>query len=204
MTGEVIRASRATHHRYERATPGELVHVDVKKLGRIPNGGGRRALEREVGETYEKKRRRIGFDYVHSMVDDYLRFAYGEILADETGPICAGFTLRAAAVFAEAGITTIGEVMSDNAMNYRLSADFQRALETLGARHVLIRPHWPWQNGKVERLNRTLQIEWAHRRVYTSNAQRTRALASWLRRYNTQRPHAALRGRPPFSRLSPT
>ncbi len=98
----------------------------------------------------------------------------------------------------------IGEVMSDNAMNYGLSTDFQRALETLGARHALIRPHCPWQNGKVERLNRTLQIEWAYRRVYTSNAQRTRALASWLRRYNTQRPHAALEGRPPISRLSPT
>ncbi len=90
----MIRASRATHHRYERATPGELVHVDVKKLGRIPNGGGWRALGREVGETYEKKRRRIGFDYVHSMVDDHSRFACDEVLADETGPTCAGFLLR--------------------------------------------------------------------------------------------------------------
>ena len=92
--------------------------------------------------------------------------------------------------------------MTDNAKNYTLSREFLHELEVLGARQVLIRPHCPWQNGKVERLNRTLQIEWAYRRVYATNAARTRALASWLRRYNTQRPHSALGGRPPISRLS--
>jgi transposase InsO family protein len=94
--------------------------------------------------------------------------------------------------------------MTDNALCYRLSPDFQRALADLGACHLLIKPHCPWQNGKVERLNRTLQIEWAYRRAYSSNAQRTRALAAWLRYYNTKRRHSALGGRPPISRLSPT
>ena len=201
MTGEVIRASRATSHRYERASPGDLVHVDVKKLGRIPDGGGHRARGRG---TRPGTKRRMGFDYVHSMIDDHSRYAYSEVLPDERGSTCADFLTRAAVAFAQAGIPRIAEVMSDNAKNYTLSRDFQAALAALGARHILIRPHCPWQNGKVERLNRTLQIEWAYRRVYNSNAQRTRALASWLRRYNTQRPHAALGGRPPISRLSPT
>lgn len=201
LTGEVIRASRATARRYERATPGELVHVDVKKLGRIPEGGGHRAHGRGARP---RSRRGTGLDYVHSMVDDHSRLAYSEVLPDETGPTCAGFLTRAAAAFAAAGITAIGEVMSDNALNYTRSRDFAAALDALGARHVLIRPHCPWQNGKVERLNRTLQVEWAYRRVYTTNAQRTRALASWLRRYNTERPHGALGGRPPISRVSPT
>ncbi len=116
------------------------------------------------------------------MVGDHSRFAHSEVLADERGATRAGFLTRAAAAFATAGIPRISEVMSDNAKNYTLSHDFQEALATLGARHFLIRPHRPWQNGKVERLNRTLQIEWAHRRVYTAKAQRTRAPASWLRR----------------------
>jgi len=94
--------------------------------------------------------------------------------------------------------------MTDNAKNYTLSAVFQSALTEVGAAHVLIRPHCPWQNGKVERLNRTLQVEWAYRRVYRSNGERTRALATWLRRYNTERPHSSLGGRPPISRLSRT
>ena len=185
--------------------PGELVHVDVKKLGRIPAGGGWRA-EGTVVQDHRSRPNHggVGWDYVHSMVDDHSRLAYSEVLGNETGLTCAGFLVRAAAAFRAAGIASIGEVMTDNAFNYRLSNDFQGALGALGARHVLIRPHCPWQNGKVERLNRTLQIEWAYRRVYTSNAQRTRALAAWLRRYNTVRPHGALGGRPPVSRLSPT
>ena len=205
MTGEVIRASRSTARRYERAVPGELVHVDVKKLGRIPDGGGWRAQGPVVQDHGGgSKGSGVGWDYVHSMVDDHSRLAYSEVLADEQGPTCAAFLARAAAAFEAAGIERIQEVMTDNAFNYRLSNDFQAVLASLGARHVLIRPHCPWQNGKVERLNRTLQVEWAYRRVYTSNAQRTRALASWLRRYNTKRPHGSLGGRPPVSRLSPT
>lgn len=138
------------------------------------------------------------------MVDDHSRLAYSEVLRDEQGPTCAAFLERAADFFRSNGIRRIDAVMSDNALNYRRSADFQRVLFELGARHVLIRPHCPWQNGKVERLNRTLQVEWAYRRPYTSSSQRTRALARWLQRYNTVRPHSALGGRPPISRLSST
>jgi transposase InsO family protein len=203
MTGEVIRASRSTALRYERARPGELVHIDVKKLGRIPKGGGWRVQGLVVQDHRSKGRRTgVGYDYVHSMVDDHSRFAYSEILDDETGASCARFLTRAAAAFGAAGISGIEEVMTDNAKNYTRSRLFQEAMTELGASHLLIRPHCPWQNGKVERLNRTLLIEWAYRRPYRSNAQRTRALATWLRRYNTERPHSALGGRPPVSRLS--
>jgi len=201
MTGEVIRASRSTARRYERARPGELVHIDVKKLGRIPPGGGWRARG-ESPANHRRSQRNVGYDYVHSMIDDHSRFAYSEILDDETGESCAGFLARAAEAFAHAGITAIEEVMTDNAKNYTRSTKFQGALVDLKATHRLIKPHCPWQNGKVERLNRTLQVEWAYRRPYRSNAQRTRALATWLRRYNTERPHSALGGRPPISRLS--
>jgi len=201
MTGEVIRASRQSALRYERARPGDLVHVDVKKLGKIPPGGGWRARG-ELMSNHRSGHHKVGYDYVHSMVDDYSRFAYSEVLGDELGQTCAGFLGRAAAAFARAGIGRIGEVMTDNAKNYTRSAAFQGVLAELGATHVLTRPHCPWQNGKVERLNRTLQIEWAYRRVYRSNAERTRALALWLRRYNTERPHSALGGQPPVSRLS--
>lgn len=202
LTGEVIRASRSTATRYERERAGELVHMDVKKLGRIPNGGGWRALGRGVGDNRDRKHG-TGFDYVHSVVDDHSRLAYSEIHPDEKGPTCAAFLLRAAAYFADHGIHRIERVMTDNAMSYRLSGDMRAALEQLGAKHVLIRPHCPWQNGKVERLNRTLQTEWAYRQVFTSNADRTAALAPWLEHYNTRRIHSAL-GAPPISRLSPT
>ena len=201
MTGDVIRASRATGLRYERERPGELVHIDVKKLGKIPDGGGWRANGR--GPRLRSKRD-IGYDYVHSMVDDHSRFAYSEILGDETGESCAGFLHRAAEAFRLAGIAHIQQAMTDNAKNYTRSRAFQDVLGELGATHLLIRPHCPWQNGKVERLNRTLQVEWAYRRPYRSNLQRTRALATWLRRYNNERPHSALGGRPPVTRLSPT
>ena len=204
MTGEVIRASRVSTHRYERSQPGELVHVDVKKLGRIPDGGGWRALGRGVPDATEKKHRRVGYDYVHSMVDDHRRLAYSEILANETGPTCADFLRRAARFFTECGVSRIEEVMTDNAYCYRLSNDFRRALGELDARHILIKPHCPWQNGKVERFNRTLQVEWAYRQVFASNALRESALAPWLSRYDYERPHSALGGRPPISRLSPT
>lgn len=203
MTGEVIRASRATTRRYERDRPGELVHIDVKKLGRIPAGGGWRA-KGGTRANHAAGHASPGWDYVHSMVDDHSRLAYSEVLSDEKGSTCAGFLERAAQAFAEHGIERISEVMTDNAKNYLISRDFQAALTKLGAKHITIRPHCPWQNGKVERLNRTLQVEWAYARIYRSNAQRTRALAAWLRRYNTKRPHGSLRGQPPISRLSPT
>jgi transposase InsO family protein len=203
MTGEVIRASKTTAVRYERARPGELVHMDVKKIGRIPDGGGWRAHGREMGSTWERKKTPIGFDYVHSMVDDHSRYAYSEIVNDEKAATAAGFLERATDHFAAHGIA-INAVMTDNHWSYTHSNQFAALLERIGADHVLIRPHCPWQNGKVERFNRTLQTEWAYRQVFTTNDARRAALAPWLDDYNTRRRHSALGGHPPISRLSPT
>ncbi|OCB44308.1 transposase [Mycobacterium malmoense] len=197
MTGALIKASKATAVRYERDHPGELVHVDVKKLGRIPDGGGWRAH----GRREEVRGRGIGYDYVHSMVDDHSRLAYSEILADEKGATCAGFIVRAADYFAQQGISRIERVITDNHLSYRRSTDVANIIATIGAKHVFIKPHCPWQNGKVERFNRTLQVEWSYRRVFASNADRAHALAPWLEFYNTQRRHSALDGLPPISRL---
>lgn len=202
LTGQLIRASKATAVRYERDRPGELVHMDVKKLGRIPDGGGWRAHGRGAASIARDRSTRIGFDYVHSMVDDHSRLAYSEILADERGTTCAGFLARAAAYFADCGIEKIERVMTDNAWAYRHS--IRTVVAQLGARQVFIRPHCPWQNGKVERFNRTLATEWAYRQVFTSNDERAAALAPWLEHYNTGRRHSALGGHPPVSRLRPT
>jgi transposase InsO family protein len=204
LTGEVIRASKTTAIRYERDRPGELVHVDVKKVGKIPDGGGWKAHGRQMGSTGAQKRARIGYDYVHSMVDDHSRLAYSEILPDEKGLTCAAFMLRAAQYFAAHGITRIERVITDNHFSYRKSTDVRNAITALGAKHKFIKPHCPWQNGKVERFNRTLQVEWAYRQVFVTNADRAAALAPWLELYNTQRRHTALGGLPPTSRLSPT
>lgn len=198
LTGELIRASKTTTLRYERDRPGDLVHIDVKKIGRIPPDGGWRAHGR--GERPSHKRG-LGYDYIHAAVDDHSRLAYAEIHADEKGATCADFITRAAEFFASHDIS-ISEVISDNAKNYVLSRDFQNALVDIGARHLTIRPHCPWQNGKVERFNRTLQTEWAYRQVFTSNDQRSAALAPWLDFYNNQRRHSALAGLPPISRVS--
>jgi transposase InsO family protein len=200
LTGIPIRRGPATRVRYEREVPGELIHIDVKKLGRVPDGGGWRAHGRGYRPT---TKRQIGFDYVHAAIDDSSRLAYAEIHPDETGATCAGFLSRAADFFGDYGITRIERLMTDNAFAYRLSGQFQDTMARLGACHVLIRPHCPWQNGKVERLNRTLQIEWAYSRPFLSNAQRAEALPEWLEYYNTRRRHSALGGRAPISRLSP-
>jgi transposase InsO family protein len=200
ITGLPIRASRQSVLRYERPAPGDLIHVDVKKIGRIPDGGGWRVHGR--GERPGVKRG-PGYDYVHVAVDDHSRAAYAEILPDERGATCAGFLLRAAAWFAQHG-APVREVITDNAKNYVLSRDFATALAAIGAKHRRIRPHCPWQNGKAERFNRTLQTEWAYRQPFTSNDHRTSALAPWLQHYNTGRRHHALSGRPPSSRLPVT
>jgi transposase InsO family protein len=205
LTGEVIRASKTTARRYERAQPGELVHMDVKKIGRIPPGGGWKAHGRQAGDTAAHKKAKTGYDYVHSLVDDHSRLAYSEILADEKGDTCGDFLARAAVYFAEHGIPRIERVITDNHFSYRRSTRVAKVIEELDATHKFIRPHCPWQNGKVERFNRTLATEWAYRQVFTSNDERTAALAPWLEHYNTERRHTALGGRPPISRLqSPT
>jgi transposase InsO family protein len=204
LTGQVIRASKATAVGYERARPGELVHLDVKKLGKIPDGGGWRVNGRPGSHTWAARNARIGYDYVHAAVDDCSRLAYAEILPDEKGPTAAGFLQRAAAYFAARRIPAIERVITDNAFAYRKSTAFRQAVASLGARQKFIRPHCPWQNGKVERFNRTLATEWAYHQPFTSNSSRTQALAPWLEFYNTQRRHTALGGQPPLSRLSPT
>jgi transposase InsO family protein len=203
LTGGVIRASKTTARRYQRDRPGELLHMDVKKLGRIPPGGGWRAWGRPLGSA-QKKKARVGYDYVHSVVDDHSRLAYSEIHPDERGDTCAGFLTRTAAYFAEQGIPRIEAVMTDNHWSYTKSTAVSEVLGMLGATHITIRPHCPWQNGKVERFNRTLQIEWAYRQVFTSNHQRSAALQPWLEYYNQRRRHTSLGGLPPISRLSPT
>jgi transposase InsO family protein len=203
VTGEVIRGTRASAARYERQQPGELVHVDVKKLGRIPDGGGWRALGREATVDHKHKKVLIGFDYVHSAVDDHSRFAYSEIHPDERADTCAGFLTRAAMAFAAAGITRIQRVITDNAFAYRRSSAFKAAIASLGAEQRFIKPHCPWTNGKVERFNRTLQTEWAYRQPFTSNQDRTAALAPWLEHYNHERIHSGI-GTTPINRLSPT
>jgi transposase InsO family protein len=199
ITGAVIRSSKATAVRYERDRPGELAHMDVKKIGRIPDGGGWRAHGRSRREETYSRSAPIGFDYVHSLVDDHSRLAYSEILPDEKGATCAAFLSRAVEFFAAHGITRIERLMTDNAWAYRYSLRDLCAANDI--RQVFIKPHCPWQNGKVERLNRTLQTEWAYRQVFTSNAERAAALAPWLEYYNTRRRHSALGGLPPISRL---
>lgn len=201
ITGEVIRSSKQTAVRYERDRPGELTHMDVKKLGRIPDGGGWRVHGRAMGSTTASRNARIGFDYVHSLVDDCTRLAYSEALPDEKGTTCAAFLERAIAYFAACGIPRIDRLMTDNAWAYRHSLRGVCAAHDI--RQIFIRPHCPWQNGKVERFNRTLQTEWAYRRPYASNDDRTAALDPWLQHYNTERHHSALGGQPPVSRLAP-
>jgi transposase InsO family protein len=201
LTGAQIRASKTTAVRYERDRPGELIHMDVKKIGRIRDGGGWKAFGRQMGKAGQKLNP-VGFDYVHSVVDDHSRLAYSEILPDEKGTTCAAFLQRAANYFHAHGIAQIERIMTDNAYAYRYS--LREVAAALGARQVFIKPHCPWQNGKVERYNRTLQAEWAYRQVFASNDARFDALAPWLEHYNNQRRHSALGGKPPINRLTPT
>ncbi|MFI1660859.1 IS481 family transposase, partial [Streptomyces sp. NPDC020472] len=191
-TGTVIR-------RYERDQPGELIHVDVKKLGRIPDGGGHRTLGRQAGRA---TRNSMGFDYVHSAVDDHSRLAYSEIHGDEKVATCAAFLARAAAFFHTHGITRIERVLTDNAWAYRKGLAWKAVLADLGATGKLTRAYRPQTNGKVERFNRTLLDEWAYLRPYTSNDERTAALADFLHTYNHHRCHTALDGHPPISRVN--
>lgn len=203
-TGLLIRGQRHSAERYEYDIAGGLVHVDVKKLGKIPDGGGWRVHGRsEKVRGRAQKHGKLGYDFVHSAVDDHSRLAYSEIHDDERAETSAAFLARALAFFAAHGIA-VQRVMTDNALAYRRSTSWKQVLAERGIKHIFIKPHCPWTNGKVERFNRTLQTEWAYRRPWTSNQQRRRALARWLQHYNTQRPHTALKGHPPISRVSTT
>lgn len=188
--------------RYERERPGELVHLDVKKFGRIPEGGGKR-FDPGFAETGAGRHRpgpKRGHDYVHVAVDDHSRFAYAEALGDETGPTTAGFLQRAVQAFALAGIS-VEAVITDNALNYRRSRSFIDIADSLAIERHHTQPYRPQTNGKAEAFNKTLQREWAYRRPYTSNAARIRALQPFLDDYNFSRPHTAIGNRPPASRL---
>jgi transposase InsO family protein len=191
-TGQVIR-------RYEWEGPGQMVHMDVKKLGRIPEGGGHRALGR-AGHRQGYKRGQ-GYDFIHSVVDDHSRFAYSEILPDERVATCAGFLNRAAQALAGHGIR-IERVMTDNAFAYRYGYELHAVVAELGAKQVFTPFYRPQVNGKAERYNRTLLEEWAYVQPYASNAERAALLPEWLHMYNWHRAHTALKGLPPISRVN--
>ena len=202
ITGTPVRRRRGGR-RYERSRPGELLHVDVKKLGRIPDGGGWRLLGRDATVAHRHKKTPTGYDFLHVAVDDHSRLAYIEALPDERDPTCGQFLHRAATWFHQHGIH-VERVLTDNAMAYRHGGTWTAVCAGLGIRRRFIRPGCPWTNGKAERLNRTLLTEFAYARPWTSNTDRLTALDDWTRHYNTERAHSALGGRPPISRLPST
>jgi len=193
-TGLPVR--RPAPQRYEHDHPGDLVHVDIKKLGRIPNGGGHRALGRAKGRR--NKRAGTGYAYLHHAVDDHSRLAYSEILNDETKESAAAFWLRAVAFFAAHGIK-VKAVLTDNGSCYR-SRVFAAALGP-HVKHRRTRPYRPQTNGKVERFNRTLATEWAYARPYDSEAERAGTYQGWLHHYNHHRTHTGIGGKTPISRV---
>ena len=193
-------------NRYERARPGELVHVDVKKLGRIHGGPGKRVTGRRERwaptrtDAAGVRRQQIGWEYVHVAVDDFSRLAYVEVLSDEKCATAIGFLARAIAFFARHGIR-VERVMTDNGAAY-VSHAHRLACQRLGVRHLRTQPYRPRTNGKAERFIQTLTRRWAHGRAYNSSAERTATLTSWLDHYNFKRPHGSLSHKPPGSRLT--
>ena len=182
--------------RYELARPGELVHVDIKKLGRIPDGGGHRKVGRQAGNRNNRKRGR-GYAYLHHAVDDHSRLAYSEILGDERKETAAAFWERARAFFTGLGVS-VTAVLTDNGACYR-SRDFAQALGE--AKHRRTRPYRPQTNGKVERFNRTLAAEWAYARAYASDEARGATYQDWIHHYNHHRPHTGIAGAVPADRV---
>jgi transposase InsO family protein len=191
-TGRVIR-------RYERDRPGELVHVDIKKLGNIPDGGGHKVLGRAAGKR--NRTTGTGYAYLHNAVDDHSRLAYTELLTDERKETAAEFWRRARTFFTAAGIERVERVLTDNGACYR-SRVFAQALAETGVVHKRTRPYRPQTNGKVERYNRTLLEEWAYARPYPNDTTRREAFPAWLHTYNHHRGHTALGGHTPASRVT--
>jgi transposase InsO family protein len=187
-TGRVIR-------RIDTTRPGELVHIDVKKLARVPDGGGHRFH----GRRKEVLHQRAGYTYVHTAIDAYSRVAYSEFAGVENTTNCVAFLDRAVAWFAAQGVP-IERILTDNGNGYR-SLDWRNRCTELDITHTRTRPYHPATNGKVERFNRTLLDEWAYARLWRSDAARTRALDRWLHRYNHHRHHTAIGG-PPASRIN--
>jgi transposase InsO family protein len=205
VTGEPAR-------RYERTRPGELIHVDVTKFGNIPDGGGwrfvgleqgsanRRATRDRTGQRNQRYQPRLGTCFVHTVIDDYSRVAYAEIHDDEKAVTAAGVLYRAVAWFADRGVT-VERVLSDNGSAY-ISHLWRDSCADLGIAHKRTRPRRPQTNGKIERLHRTLSDGWAYKKLYNSENARRAALTGWLHQYNHHRPHSALAGQPPITRLT--
>ncbi|MGW2315176.1 IS481 family transposase [Actinomadura luteofluorescens] len=204
------RPIRRTVRRYEHPAPGDLIHIDIKKLGNIPDGGGHRAHGRAIGTRNSQRtdtgarrtggKPRLGHGYLHTAIDDHSRLAYTEILPDERKETAVAFWQRAHRFFTDAGIT-VRRVLTDNGACYR-SHPWRDQLAADGIAHKRTRPYRPQTNGKVERYHRTLLDEWAYARPYTSETERRAALTPWLHLYNHHRGHTALAGQPPASRVT--
>jgi len=207
----IDRSTGEPARRYERSRPGELIHVDVTKFGNIPDGGGwrflgksqgdwnRQATRNRTGITARKYHPKVGTCFVHTVIDDHSRLAYAEIHDDEKAVTAVGVLYRAVAWFAERGVT-VERVLSDNGSAY-ISHLWRDACADLGIAHKRTRPRRPQTNGKIERLHRTLAEGWAYKKLYNSESARRAALPGWLHQYNHHRPHSALGGLPPISRL---
>ena len=201
--GRLDRGDRATNtepvRRYQRDTPGELIHVDIKKLAGIPDGGGWRTRGRGYKGEKSSKSVRVGYRYIHTAIDDRSRIAYSEILKDEKGETAARFWTRAAAWYLSIGITC-DRVITDNGGCYR-SGDWYKACEATDTTVKKTRPYRPQTNGKVERFHRILLEEWAYIRPWTSDTQRTRAYEGFIHFYNQHRSHGSLKWATPISIL---
>jgi transposase InsO family protein len=204
--GRLGRLGLEPAERYERKRPGDLIHIDVKKLGRIEGGAGKRisGRRRHFGPALTDRdghvRKTVGWEYVHVCVDDATRLAYVEVLADEKGKTAVGFLGGAVRFFRRHGIR-VERVLTDNGAPYR-STVHAFACRILGIRHLRTRPYRPQTNGKAERFIRTMLGGWAYGAIYGSSAERTAALDGWLWRYNHERPHGALGRKPPSARLA--
>jgi len=181
--------------RYERSAPGEMIHLDIKKLGRFDRAGHRATGDRQAGRSY-----RAGWDFLHVCVDDASRLAYTEILSSERKEDTTAFLQRALAWLGRHGVN-VERVMTDNGSAYR-SKLFAKALQTAGARHVRTRPYTPRTNGKAERFIQTSLREWAYARPYDSSAERAMAIGPWTDSYNLRRPHSAIKGLTPWQRVN--
>ncbi len=192
--------------RYERSRPGELVHIDIKKLARIKGGAGWRVRDhrQHYNATFQdlagRRRRTVGYEYVHVAVDDYSRLAYAEVLPDEKASSAIGFLRRAIAFYHRHGVE-VERILTDNGSAYR-ALMHAVACRQLGIRHIRTRPYRPQTNGKAERFIRTLLNEWAYGAIYRSSQERNRALDGWLWHYNHRRRHSALSHQPPASRTN--
>jgi transposase InsO family protein len=197
--GRLGRLGLEPAERYERARPGELIHIDVKKLGRIARPG-HRVLGSRAATGYHRSRYNLGWEFVHVAIDDCTRLAYAEVLGDEKATTVVAFLRRAVAFYRRHGIT-VERVMTDNGSAYR-SAVHALACRALGVRHLRTRPYRPQTNGKAERLIRTMLGSWAYGAIYRDSSERTAALDGWLWTYNHRRRHSAIGRQPPITRLN--